>query len=180
MSGDNNGLRKDVREAIERQVAEVPIEGAPFSFQFIADHEPADEAEGLAMAAEYITNFGMMIAQAGMGLATAMMSCPRMDEPTADDLIAHMREIVHGAAEDAPVPVTILAYMGRAVTNDRILENRPEVEELLKILEEWARGLNKPTFANLRALYSHALQLTTHDVKVTTDMLKAIQRKGEG
>ena len=174
---DNNGLRKDVRDALEGKVAEVPIEGAPFGFQFVADHEPADKTEGLAMAAEYITNFGMMIAQAGMGLATAVMTCPKMDEPTADDLIAHMRQITHGASEDAPVPVTMVAYLGRAVTNDRILTNRPEVEELLKILEDWARGLLPPRFADLRALYAHALQLTTHDVGVTTKMLEAIRRK---
>ena len=172
---DNNGLRKDVREAIEQQVAEVPIEGAPFSFNFPADHEPADEREGLLMAADYMTNFGMMIAQAGMALAQAAMSCS-WDAATADDLIDHMRNVTAGAASDAPVPVTVLAYMGRTVTDDRILNNRPEVEELLAILEAWAKGLMSPSFRDLRSLYSQALALTTHDVDTVAKMLDAIRK----
>lgn len=175
---DNNGLRKDVREAIEGQVAEVPIEGAPFSFNFPADHEPADEREGLLMAADYMTNFGMMIAQAGVALAQAAMSCPR-DDAAPEELIDHMRNVTAGATADAPVPVTVLAYMGRTVTNDRILANRPEVEELLAILEGWAKGLMHPTYRDLRSLYSQALALTTHDVDTVSKMLEAIRKSLE-
>ena len=74
-------------------------------------------------------------------------------------------------------PVREECLLGRAVTNDRILSQQPEVEELLRVLEEWAKGLHNPKYSALRWLYSHALDMTTEDVATVSDMIAAVKRE---
>ena len=139
-------------------------------------HEPANEQDALQQTVEHMSLMGTMIAQAGLVMSHAMMSClsdPEVQEPEA--IVDHLRSITHGAADDAPVPVTICCYLARAIRGDTVLDQPAEIELVLQVIEDWAH--EDMSFTDLRALYSKGIALTSHDVGQLTDMLQAVRTR---
>lgn len=178
---DREHLRGEIQNALDRQVADVPIPGVEHSMSFPAPHMPADRAEGLAMTAQYMTTFGMVITQAALVVQQAYLACPVSGACRADDLINHMRSFTHGAEADEPAPLTALAYLARVVTGDDVLQKHPHMDTVIEELESWANGLDEPNFSALRELYASASELTSQDLSKIGDILTAVKREmGEG
>lgn len=171
-----NGLREDIQAAVNRQVYEVQPNDPRLSFQFQAPRPPENRADALAMAADHFATFGSVIAQAGLALGDALRSVPREEgDDVADAIINHMRGLTAGAAAEAPVPVTALAYIARVIHSDDLFTTQPSVENLIGIIEEWAAAGR--TMTDLRSLYAEALRLTTHDVNHVATMLEKVKEE---
>lgn len=176
---DHEHLRGEIQNALDRQVADVPIPGVEHSMSFPAPHMPADRAEGLAMTAQYMTTFGMVITQAAMVIQQAYLACPVSGACRGEDLINHMRSFTHGAEADQPVPLTALAYLARAVTGDDILQKHPHMDTIINELESWANGLENPDMRDLRDVYARAADQASKDVSAVADILNAVKKEME-
>ena len=174
---DREHRRGEIQGALDRQVADVPIPGVEHSMSFPAPHMPVDRAEGLAMTAQYMTTFGMVITQAALVIQQAYLACPVSAPASADDLINHMRSFTHGAEADEPAPLTALAYLARVVTGDDVLQKHPHMDTVIEELEGWANGLENPNFSALREMYASASELASQDVNKIADVLTAVKRE---
>ena len=155
-----------------------PVDDTDTYIKYIVpmDHEPADEQDVLQQTIDHMSMMGVMVAQTGLVLGQAMMNClGDVEVQDGETIINHLRTLTHGAADDAPVPVTICCYLARAIKGDKVLHESAEIETVLGIIEEWAH--EDRSFADLRGLYSKGIALTSRDVNQLTEMLQAVRKR---
>ena len=145
---------------------------------------PTSEREQLMLYAQVVGTYATAITQAGIILGNALVGCP-FNGGTQDEIRDYFRQWIAFSPEDQDDPTRPIAtaYVARAIAGDNILEEKPNPEEVIAIIERWiagapALGLTR-SFKDVREVLGRAIGQASHDIDGFTSAVKQVKARVE-